>query len=723
LNGFGLISASNRLNIALQTKTLSADYTVDPADRASLLAWTGGVGTFDLPVASTLLASGFMFELSNSGSGTLTVDAHGPDLIDGLGAITVQPGESCFVICDAPNSLWYTVGRGRSRLFGYTLLTKAVTTGTVTLTQTEASSTVQRYTGTLAGNVVVELPEVVQVYYVTNQTSGVYSLTFKTTAGGGTNVSIPAGQSAVLLSDGTNVVAGNAVDANVPIRLSIYDFGCRANGSFDDIANLNSALAFAATIASAVRPVDLEFNGGQCAVSGQVIPGTGVGMRNGGIKALGTGSLSATVPVVQLQNGNFSHITAMVIDCNRISAGVLATGANTAVVDCVQIRNFVGYGFGNRGGTADLQLRNVLCEEWPAGSAGEADYTQRIAIGFDMQGGDYTAINCHARFCLTPIKVNQVGGGLAQWISPKVHNGSSGGVKPNLPAFQVAANGGTLVVSEPQFEDGYVDIKSFPGVSFRGGSHRKTGASTVTTVYQATATILNDQGAGLSIVGARYVGFTNFLTQVAPGGTSWSTALLWIINGNYSSVGTQSQQTLQRMSAPNGTLTTPGLSFDDDDIGLYRDTASNVHLGFAVNGVSKFQIRNDSGYRIGDGVSPAELQVNASTGNNSGLELLRAGVKRWTLYESSTAEAGANVGSDLVLGAWDDAGAFLATAMSIKRSTQIPNFPLGTIFTPPAAPTLANGEATFIRTSNTVITLQYRGTDGTLRHLDLTVAP
>jgi hypothetical protein len=724
LDGFGLVSAANKLNIGIQTTPLTTDYTVSSTDRATLLAWQSGVGTISLPLVSSLLSSGFLFEFSNSGTGTVSIDAHGSDLIDGVGSITVQPGESCFVICDQTNNAWYTVGRGRSRLFGYTLLTKAVTTGTVTLTQTEASSTVQRYTGTLTGNVTIVLPEIVQVYYVTNQTSGVFSLTFKTSAGGGSNVSVPAGQSAVLLSDGTNVVAGNAIDANVPIRLSIYDFGCRGNGSFDDITNLNSALAFAATIASAVRPVDLEFNGGQCAVSGQVIPVAGVGMRNGGLKALGTGSLSATVPMVLLNGGNNVHMTSMVLDCNRISAGILANGANTAIVDRVQIRNFVGYGFGNRGGTNDLQLRNVLCEEWTAGDAGETDYTLRTAIGFDMQGGDYTAVNCHARFCLVPIHINQVGGGMAAWICPKVHNGSSGGVKPNLPSMRVTAMGGSLIVSEPIFEDGYVDIKTFPAVSFRGGLFRSTAASTVVTVFQATSTILNDTGAGLSIIGARYTGFSLFIFQATTGGTSWSTGLLWSIHDCYGGVGGMDHPELQRMSVPNGTLASPGIAYDDTTTGWYRNTAASVNIGFGVGGVSKLALRTDNALRLGDGSTVEELQVNSLAGTNSGVELMRNSLKRWSIYSNNTAEGGANAGSDLTFGAWDDAGAFLNTAMFIKRSTQLPNFPLGTIFSPPAsAPTLANGEATFIRTSNTVVTLQMRGTDGTLRHIDLTIAP
>jgi hypothetical protein len=67
---------------------------------------------------------------------------------------------------------FFTVGLGKSTQFNFTQLTKAVTTGSVTLTATEASNVIQKYTGTLSGNVTVTIPQVIQVYYITNQTDG-----------------------------------------------------------------------------------------------------------------------------------------------------------------------------------------------------------------------------------------------------------------------------------------------------------------------------------------------------------------------------------------------------------------------------------------------------------------------------------------------------------------------------------------------------------------------
>jgi len=100
----------------------------------------------------------------------------------------------------------YSIGRGRNQQFNFTLLIKDISaSGTITLTPTEASNVVQRYTGTLVSNTSIVLPSVVQVYYVSNQASGAFTVTFKT-AGVGTTVSVPAGQSAVLFCDGLNVI-------------------------------------------------------------------------------------------------------------------------------------------------------------------------------------------------------------------------------------------------------------------------------------------------------------------------------------------------------------------------------------------------------------------------------------------------------------------------------------------------------------------------------------
>jgi hypothetical protein len=50
------------------------------------------------------------------------------------------------------------------------------------------------------------------------------------------------------------------------------------------------------------------------------------------------------------------------------------------------------------------------------------------------------------------------------------------------------------------------------------------------------------------------------------------------------------------------------------------------------------------------------------------------GVIRWAMYASSVAEGGANAGSDFGLNAYTDAGAYLSTPLSIKRSTGVVTF-------------------------------------------------
>lgn len=202
LAGYGVAASGSTLIASQPTSTFSSNYTVIASDRARTYVWTGGSGTLSLTAFGTL-GSDFWFEVRNQGSGALTIDPSGAEQIDGSSTIVLQPTESCIVHAGA--SAWYTVGRGRSVQFSFTLLVKGITGGTVTLTSTEAANVVQRYTGVLVSNADIVLPSVVQVYYVSNQTTGAFTVTFKT-SGVGTTVSVPTGQNAVLFCDGLNVV-------------------------------------------------------------------------------------------------------------------------------------------------------------------------------------------------------------------------------------------------------------------------------------------------------------------------------------------------------------------------------------------------------------------------------------------------------------------------------------------------------------------------------------
>jgi hypothetical protein len=104
---------------------------------------------------------------------------------------------------------------GQAAQFNFTQLTKAVTTGTYTLTSSEASNVVQKYTGTLTANVTIILPQTIQVYYITNQTDGTasnFTITFTTNSGGGV-AAVEAGNQIILLCDSVNLLNANTVVA------------------------------------------------------------------------------------------------------------------------------------------------------------------------------------------------------------------------------------------------------------------------------------------------------------------------------------------------------------------------------------------------------------------------------------------------------------------------------------------------------------------------------
>ena len=205
LAGYGLKALSNTLNTAAVVSNIGGSTAVTLADRSKVFVWTGGTGTLTLP-STTGSTSDFAIEVHNQGSGVMTVVTTGGVLIDGSSTIALSINESCFIHMGSTD--WYTVGRGRNVQFNFTQLNKTVTGGTVALTLTEASNVVQKYSGVLLSNQIVNQPAVVQVYYVSNNTTGAYTLTFGC-VGGGTSVSVTQGQAAILFCDGVNIINAN----------------------------------------------------------------------------------------------------------------------------------------------------------------------------------------------------------------------------------------------------------------------------------------------------------------------------------------------------------------------------------------------------------------------------------------------------------------------------------------------------------------------------------
>lgn len=207
LAGYGLLASGQTLNQSHPTVSLIAAYTFLTSDRAQTYIWTGGAGSATLPTAQTTGNNWFVI-LKNNGTGTLTVNTTSGQLLDGSTTKAFAPGESAFII--STGTSYVTVGYGTSTEFEFGVLTKPVVSGTYTLTASEASNTLQIYTGTLSGNVTVIVPPVANLYVVSNQTSaGGYTLTISTGAVGGNTATVPASGQATLFCDGTNILNAN----------------------------------------------------------------------------------------------------------------------------------------------------------------------------------------------------------------------------------------------------------------------------------------------------------------------------------------------------------------------------------------------------------------------------------------------------------------------------------------------------------------------------------
>jgi hypothetical protein len=221
LAGFGLKAISNTLNTATSVTTFASNYTAINTDRAATYVWTGGSGTLTLTSAVTLGNDWYMM-VRNGGTGTLTIAPAGGIQINAASTLSLAPADSCMVCCSG--SAFYTVGLGRSTQFNFTQLTKAVVSGSYTLSASEAANTIQKYTGTLSNNVTVTMPQTVQVYYITNQTNGGgpgYQITFTTGAGGAT-ATVPAGQQVILLCDSVNLLNASTIAAGAS-NISLVD--------------------------------------------------------------------------------------------------------------------------------------------------------------------------------------------------------------------------------------------------------------------------------------------------------------------------------------------------------------------------------------------------------------------------------------------------------------------------------------------------------------------
>ena len=278
LAGYGLLAVTNTLNQSHPVVNFSSDSTTDSTYRAKTYVWGGGSGTLTLGDASTLGNNWFVL-VRNGGTGTLTVETSGSDLFDGASSISMQIGDSCIICCSG--TAFYSVGLGKSTQFNFTQLTKPVVSGTYTLTSSEASNVILKFTGTLTNNVTVVVPQTVQVYYIQNATDGTinnYTLTITTGVAGSSSATIASNQQSTLVCDSVNLFNANTVLA-----------GSTSIGLVDGTVS-SPALYFGSEPTTGVyRAASGQFNISILGVLRLTLSATGVSVV-GNVSASGTGN-------------------------------------------------------------------------------------------------------------------------------------------------------------------------------------------------------------------------------------------------------------------------------------------------------------------------------------------------------------------------------------------------------------------------------------------------
>lgn len=251
LAGAGMKAIGATLNLRLLPSGKAVNYAAVNADRALVLAWTGGVGQITLPDPA-VVGNDWYCGIKNAGSGSVTI-LPAAGLVDGSGSLILATGESAFFYTDGTN--FFTIGLGQevNSIFDFISINVAGT-GDYTLSGVELNRVSYRLTGILTGNRNIIVPATTQQYWVDNQTTGAFTVTIKA-SGGDPGKTIAQGNRNIFYCDGANVL--DAVSGAFTPPLAVSAGGTGATTAANARANLGSTsvgdAVFIAVSAAAAR--------------------------------------------------------------------------------------------------------------------------------------------------------------------------------------------------------------------------------------------------------------------------------------------------------------------------------------------------------------------------------------------------------------------------------------------------------------------------------------
>jgi hypothetical protein len=247
LAGAGLVALSGKLNATQNIIEVSSPPTITDASRASTFVWTSSNNTVNLPTA-TSLTGGWFIAFRNAGTGTLIFAPQGTSLINGGISLSVNPGESGFIMFQQSTNNFLTVGLATPSNVTFTSSTYDVDSiiGS-TFSLVSYAPIIQTYvalSGTRSTNLAVTLPATTQLYVLVNDTGQpTYNITFQVSGSLQTPISLSDGAIALVLSDGNFLYVISQSTTNIFLAIN----GSAAAPSHSFISNTNTGMYLVGT--------------------------------------------------------------------------------------------------------------------------------------------------------------------------------------------------------------------------------------------------------------------------------------------------------------------------------------------------------------------------------------------------------------------------------------------------------------------------------------------
>ena len=378
LVGSGIKAISSTLNQSMSVTTLNSNYTIGDADRSEAFVWNGGAGAFTLPSSGTV-GNDWFCQIRNSGTGAITLTPTGSELINGAPNLTFNPGDSAIVICDG--SAFFTIGFGQSAAFAFDYVSidlSSPVTSPYTLSGANLNRIAYSFGGTLTANMEVLIPATIQQYWISNDTSGAFSLTVKVS--GQTGVVIPQGSRGIYYCNGTDIIDADTASFAFPLTVAqggtgaTTESGARVNLGGTSVGIGVFTAVTAADGRNALIAAKSGANSDITSLTGLTTPlsvpqgGTGVATLTANGVVLGNGASALAVTAVgttgQVLVGNTGAAptwsTLSGIGVTSFSAGTTGLTPSTATTGVVTLAGTLGVANGGTGTATAFTAGSVV---------------------------------------------------------------------------------------------------------------------------------------------------------------------------------------------------------------------------------------------------------------------------------------------------------------------------------------------------------------------------